>query len=229
MKKNTTQNANQNNNEKVVFSYLEGSIQELINQSNHKSLFELIELEKEIFRNYQNIEYKEYQKLLLQTLEKYTVSNPKVEYVIEYLKAKKPKIAVFPGTFNPFHVGHLSILHKAEKIFDKVIIAMGANREKSKNLSDELFDDLKKQLPNHQVEKYEGVLTEFINSFDYRVTVIRGLRNGSDLEYEFNLLRVLEDLNSEIDIVYIPCDRRYAHVSSSVVRQLDMLDKQIYR
>jgi pantetheine-phosphate adenylyltransferase len=120
-------------------------------------------------------------------------------------------------------------LHKAEKIFDKVIIAMGANREKSKNLSDELFDDLKKQLPNHQVEKYEGVLTEFINSFDYRVTVIRGLRNGSDLEYEFNLLRVLEDLNSEIDIVYIPCDRRYAHVSSSVVRQLDMLDKQIYR
>jgi len=71
-----------------------------------------------------------------------------------------------------------------------------------------------------QCEYYGGLLTTFMNGFDYDVTLIRGLRNASDLQYELTQYRVLQDLKPDIKIVSIFCDKEFEHISSSMIRQL---------
>ena len=88
------------------------------------------------------------------------------------------KIGVYAGSFNPFHKGHYNILCKAEKIFDKVIIARGINPEKNNVLV-----PLPKILDDRPVLSYNGLLTDFMTSLEEEnVTLIRGLRNSVDLQ-----------------------------------------------
>jgi pantetheine-phosphate adenylyltransferase len=129
------------------------------------------------------------------------------------------KIAIYPGSFNPFHKGHYNILLKAEKIFDKVIIARGINPEKGPSEW-----KMPKILENRTLVLYSGLLTECIESIaEHEVeipTVIRGLRNSVDLQYEMNQYRYLQDLMPEIQLVSIFCDKEYEHISSSGIRLL---------
>jgi len=128
------------------------------------------------------------------------------------------KVAVYAGSFNPFHKGHYNILQKAEKIFDKVIIARGYNPEKKNDLV---------ALPNiimdRAVMQYSGLLTDFIQKLPYEnITLIRGLRNSVDLQYEMNQYRYLQDLMPSIQMVSIFCDKEYEHISSSGIRTLSI-------
>lgn len=164
-----------------------------------------------IAKEYQYLDWSVYQKNRIAFLEKHNV-NP---IYISAVKNLKPKIAVYPGSFNPFHQGHLNILKKAEAIFDKVIIARGINDEKSAN-----FLPLPQYLENRQLEKYDGLLTDFVSNLGYDVTIIRGLRNTTDLQYELNQYRFLQDLDPSIKVVSIFCDREFEHISSSAIRTL---------
>jgi pantetheine-phosphate adenylyltransferase len=138
----------------------------------------------------------------------------------------KKKIAIYPGTFNPFTIGHLNILEKAEKLFgkDNVIIAVGENPSKDKNPQEMAYyrtQTIRGNLPSRNVESYKGFLTDYIwkkeeEGFD--VTVIRGLRNGFDLQYETNLLRALQDFKPDIQVLFYLCDKQFDHVSSSLYR-----------
>ena len=139
-----------------------------------------------------------------------------ISNLIDYSKAFKPKIGVFAGSFNPFHIGHLNILKKAEKIFDKVIIAKGINPDKR---NDEI-SVLPKELQYHQCETYHGMLHDFINDLGYDVTLIRGLRNEDDFKHENMMRGYIKDFNPNINTVYIMCDTEYAKVSSSAIRTL---------
>lgn len=128
------------------------------------------------------------------------------------------KVGVYAGSFNPFHKGHYNILQKAEKIFDKVIIARGYNPEKKNDLV---------ALPNiimdRTVMQYSGLLTDFIKTLPYKnITVIRGLRNSVDLQYEMNQYRYLQDLMPNIQLVSIFCDKEFEHISSSGIRTLSV-------
>ena len=126
------------------------------------------------------------------------------------------KIGLYPGSFNPFHKGHYNILLKAEKIFDKVIIARGINPEKGD--SGRLIP---KSLDDRTIMSYKGLLTDFIKTLEYdNITVIRGLRNATDLQYEMTQYRYLQDLMPEIQVVSIFCDKEYEHISSSGIRML---------
>lgn len=127
------------------------------------------------------------------------------------------KIAIYPGSFNPFHKGHYNILMKAEQIFDKVIIARGINPEKPHSQT-MLPDSIKAK----HVMTYSGLLTDFINELtEYdSVTVIRGLRNAVDLQHEMNQYRFLQDLKPDIKLISIFCDKEYEHISSSAIRML---------
>ena len=126
------------------------------------------------------------------------------------------KIGVYARSFNPFHKGHYNILCKAEKIFDKVIIARGINPEKNNVLV-----PLPKILDDRPVLSYNGLLTDFMTSLEEEnVTLIRGLRNSVDLQFEMNQYRYFQDLMPNIQMVSIFCDKEFEHISSSGIRLL---------
>jgi pantetheine-phosphate adenylyltransferase len=130
------------------------------------------------------------------------------------------KVAVYAGSFNPYHRGHENIRQKGLKIFDRLIIARGVNPDKAPSTY---------QLPDiidpKDVMTYSGLLTDFIKELQKElscdnVTLIRGLRNAVDLEYEKVQYRYLQDLMPEIQVVSLFCDAEFEHISSSGIRML---------
>jgi pantetheine-phosphate adenylyltransferase len=151
------------------------------------------------------------------------------EQYIEYIEHRVPHIGVYAGSFNPFHKGHLNILQKAEKVFDKVIIALGLNRVKDiVKVGDSQWRQkmIKDLLPYHQVEEFTGFLADYLRSKceHSRITLIRGLRNGDDFSYELLQHRFLQDQFPSISVIWIPCDREYDYISSSAIRQIEWID-----
>jgi len=134
-------------------------------------------------------------------------------------------LAIYAGSFNPFHIGHLNIVEKSEKIFGKgnVLVAIGVNPEKVNSGSSlsralEISDKIKRS-----VEVYTTFLHELIEkkeSEGYKVVLIRGLRNGDDLSYEDNQLKFIRDFKKDIDVVFLRCDEEFQHISSSAIRNL---------
>ena len=185
----------------------------------HSSFAELLDLERNEFSINQHVDFLEYQKQRLQFLETQT-SNPNVKALYDYVKINKPSIAVFAGSFNPFHKGHFNVLKKAEKLFDKVIIAFGKNPDKSiRNWP------IPETISNRQHTEYHGLLTDHIDSFGYEVTVVRGLRNSTDFQYEQNQYRYIQELKPDIKIINIFCDKEFEHISSSGIRTLEKYGK----
>lgn len=170
-----------------------------------------IDFEHKIFKEYQWVDYSIYKEKRVEILEKLNV---KSEYV-DYVRYRKPNIGVYTGSFNPFHIGHYDILSKAEKIFDKVIIARGTNPDKNNT-----FVDLPDRLKYHQIEVYDGLTTDFIKKLDYDVSLIRGIRNQTDLQFEISQYRYMQDMLPSINVVSIFCDSKYEHISSSGIRTL---------
>jgi len=137
------------------------------------------------------------------------------EDIVDILESWYPKIGICCGSFNPFHKGHLNILHKAEDIFDKVIIARGVNPDKNEKIF-----DLPKSILNRQIVDYDCLLTDMLCNLGYDVTLIRGLRNSTDLQYELTQFQFLQDTMPDIKIVNIFCDKEFEHISSSAIRSL---------
>ncbi len=151
-----------------------------------------------------------------------------VRSYISWLENYVPNVAIYAGSFNPFHQGHYSILKKAEKIFDKVILAVGINPEKSTNMVSEDFEKIIESFPNavknREIAFFDCYLTEFVkmkSEEGIRITLVKGIRDSDDLKSEITQLRYMEDQDPEISIVYIPSDRNLTHVSSRFVRELE--------
>jgi len=127
------------------------------------------------------------------------------------------KTVIYPGSFNPWHEGHRDILDKALLVFDKVIIAIYGDYKRVVNtewfelyLSNKIeVIKFNKQLLKDVIEKYKPM------------AIIRGLRNGNDLQYEQNLQYWNEDLGIKIPTVYFVSGRDVSHISSTIIRELD--------
>jgi len=133
------------------------------------------------------------------------------------------RIGIYAGSFNPLHIGHVNIIQKASRLFDKLIIAQGINPEKN----NEQWE--RDPRITHQ---YDGLLTDFINriesEYGYEVTLVRGLRNSTDLKYEETQLAFLRDFKPDLQVIYIPCDTEFKHISSSAIRMLSHYGKRMY-
>lgn len=185
----------------------------------NQPLSKLLEYEHQIFKEYQFADFKIYQKNRIDVLNQLN-STGKLNSLIEYVSSKKPSIGIFCGSFNPFHKGHFNVLQKAERIFDKVIIAFGKNPDKN----DRTWD-VPEIIKNRQIETYNGLLTDFVQSLNYDVVVVKGLRNSTDFQYEQNQYRYIQELMPSIKIINIFCDKEFEHISSSGIRTLEKFNK----
>jgi pantetheine-phosphate adenylyltransferase len=185
----------------------------------NSSFDKLIKYEKQIFKEFQFVDYKDYKIKRIEVLKHFN-ANGNLSNLIDYVNSVEPAIAVFAGSFNPFHKGHFNVLKKAEKLFDKVIVAFGKNPDKSiRNWP------IPQTIGNRQHTEYHGLLTDHIDSFGYDVTVVRGLRNSTDFQYEQNQYRYIQELKPDIKIINIFCDKEFEHISSSGIRTLEKYDK----
>ncbi len=139
-------------------------------------------------------------------------------------------LAIYAGSFNPFHIGHLNIVDKMEKIFGygNIMIAIGVNPSKMAITDDQsqLLERASKLAEglDVKVEVYTTFLHELIDKKEaegYHVVLVRGLRNGDYLDYEDNQLKFIKDFKKDINVVFIRCDEEFEHISSSAIRQLE--------
>lgn len=147
---------------------------------------------------------------------------------LRWFEQYRPNVAIYPGAFNPFHRGHYDILQKAEAIFDKVIIAVGVNPDKSSGMTEEdyqkIIDDLPEVIKNREISFFDCYLTEFAQlkaEEGVDITIVKGIRDEKDFQFEMTQLRYMEDQDPNVKIVYIAGCREHSHVSSSFIRALE--------
>ncbi len=137
--------------------------------------------------------------------------------------------AVFAGSFDPFTLGHKNIVERASAIFDEIVVAIAEDTGKNSR-SLELRAHIAKaslsDLKNATIVTFSGLLTDFMKSRDIKV-IVRGVRTAADYEYERNLMEVYRSLYPQVEIVLLPAESKFLHISSTVVRQLVKLGAPI--
>ena len=133
------------------------------------------------------------------------------------------KIAVFPGSFSPFSLGHKAVVDSAVPLFDKVIIAVGNNPEKNQYFSIKKrlkwINDVYKDMPNISAEQYEGLTVDFCKIVNANF-IVRGLRNSRDFRFEKNISQMNKELNAEIETIFIITPPDLSHISSTILRDI---------
>jgi pantetheine-phosphate adenylyltransferase len=134
------------------------------------------------------------------------------------------RIALFPGTFDPFTKGHEDIVLRGLKLFDEIIIAIGYNSGKSIRYFDVdlMVDRIRKTFkdyPSVQVTTYAELTAAFARKHQARY-LLRGLRNTTDFEYENSISQINRQLNHELESVFLITSPQFAWISSSVIREV---------
>jgi pantetheine-phosphate adenylyltransferase len=133
------------------------------------------------------------------------------------------KTAVFPGSFDPITLGHDSVLRRALPLFDKIILAIGDNQDKtpffplSKRISS--LETIYQNEPKITVTVYSGLTVDFCRK-NHAKYILRGLRTSADFEFERTIGLMNKALYAEIETVFLLCDPAYAALSSSIVRDI---------
>ena len=135
----------------------------------------------------------------------------------------KNKVAIYPGSFDPITLGHLDIIHRAAKLFDKLIVVVMVNPAKKCSFSPEERVELIKKsigdLDNVTVEFSNGLLAEYAKEKNAGA-IIKGLRALSDFEYEFQMALTNSKLNPEVETLFLTTKAENMYLSSSMVRQI---------
>lgn len=133
------------------------------------------------------------------------------------------KIAVYPGSFDPITSGHLNIIQRASKIFDKLIVCVMVNSGKTPMFNREERVELIRQsigdLPNVEVDSSDELLAAYAKRKGSCV-IVKGLRAGSDFENEFQMALINHSINPNLDTMFLTAEHQYMYLSSSTVKEL---------
>jgi len=131
-------------------------------------------------------------------------------------------IAVYPGSFDPVTYGHLDIIKRAVKIFDKVIVAVAHNSEKSPlfDVSErvELLKKATRGIKGVEIDDFQGLVVDYVKSKGSKV-VIRGLRMISDFEYEFQMALTNRKLSKDVETIFMMPSESYSYLSSKLIKE----------
>lgn len=136
------------------------------------------------------------------------------------------KTCIYPGTFDPITYGHLDVLERAAKLFERVIVAVAISSTKNALFTADQRVDLVRSnighLPNVDVLSFEGLLVEFARQQKAHA-IIRGLRALSDFEFEFNMALMNRHLEPNVETLFVMPKEAYSYTSSSLVKQIAKL------
>lgn len=142
------------------------------------------------------------------------------------MSASIKTLAIYPGTFDPMTLGHVDLMRRASRLFDRLIIAVAAGHHKKTMFSlDErlaIAQDMAQGLDNVQVVAFSGLLRDFVVQQGGHV-VVRGLRAVSDFEYEFQMAGMNRQLMPDVETVFLTPSDQYQFVSGTFVREIAML------
>lgn len=134
--------------------------------------------------------------------------------------------AIYPGSFDPVTNGHLDVIKRSAKIFDKVIVAVAKNPTKTPMFTIEertkLLSRVLKSMDNVEVDHFDGLLVDYAKAKDASV-IIKGLRAISDFEYEFQMALMNRKLDSSIETLFMMTSYKYSFLSSSMMKEIGRL------
>jgi len=133
------------------------------------------------------------------------------------------RIAVCPGSFDPITNGHLDIIHRTAKIYDKVIVGVLDNINKNPMFTAkeraEMISLVTKDIPNVETKVFSGLMVDFAKE-NGAAAVVKGLRTVADFEYEFQMALLNKALNPEFETMFMMTDTKYSYISSSMVKEV---------
>lgn len=139
------------------------------------------------------------------------------------MSSSNERLALYPGSFDPFTLGHLDIVERASRLFDRVEVTVAVNASKTPLFGVEERCDLVRacvtHLSNVSVASFEGLLVEYARSRG-ATALVRGLRQLSDFDYEFRMAFANRRLHDELETLFLMTSERHALISASIVREI---------
>jgi pantetheine-phosphate adenylyltransferase len=140
------------------------------------------------------------------------------------------KTIVYPGTFDPITNGHIDLIERASKLFDKIIVSIASSKKKSPLFTIEerisLATECLSHLPNVEIKGFDYLLVNFVKDCDGDA-VMRGLRAVSDFEYEFQLANMNRALSPDVESIFLTPAEKFSYISSSLVREISSLQGDV--
>src|SRR5258708_4189509 len=140
-------------------------------------------------------------------------------------------LAVFPGSFDPITNGHVDIIERGARLFDRIVVAVLVNAEKSPLFSLEERVEIARtvfaHLPNVEVDTFNGLLVDYVERRQAQV-IVRGLRAVSDFEYEFQMALMNRRLKGKIETVFMMPAEQYTYISSRLIKEVFALGGRVH-
>ena len=140
------------------------------------------------------------------------------------------KTAIYPGSFDPVTNGHIDVIQRALKIFDKIVVAVGDNPGKKPTFTTEerieMLKESTKDMKNIEVDSFSGLLLDYVKSKNSNI-IIRGLRAVSDFESEFQRALLNRVVDDEIETIFIMTKEDYVYLNSSIVKEMAMFNGKV--
>lgn len=199
-------------------------------RSDHERL---MEYEDAVYKEFQAFSYDDYQAGRLSYIDEWSgglMPEHNARFLRDYIRGRRytRTVALYPGTFRPFHRGHYYVLNQAKQIFDKVVVLVGTNVAKDTD-PETVARSVRQRLPYTDVRWFESeLLPRYVDrEFEQTPTIVKGLRDGDDLDEQETKAQFMRDLERDLPTTYITCPRELRHVSSSAIRELQKIgDKE---